>query len=149
MNKISKKILILSTVLLIMLFIAYKEGILRVPNKNSDLTMFISSDIHYLGKELYDDGEAFQKYTENSNGRNFLYIDEVVDAFAYEIENKKPDILIISGDLTNNGEKNNHLKLTEKLRKIEDSSNTRVFVIPAGQGQQDKGTGTLSWKYVL
>lgn len=130
MHKIFNKILLLSVVLLMVFFTACGSKTELVPANNKGLTIYIASDIHYLDKGLYDSGEAFQKYTENANGRNFLYIDEVVDAFAYEIKNKKPDILIISGDLTNNGEKESHLKLAEKLKKLEDSSNTRVFVIP-------------------
>lgn len=122
MHKNLNKVLLLSVVLLMMFFTACSA--------EKGLTIFVASDIHYLDKDLYDGGEAFQKYTENSNGRNFLYIDEVVEAFAYEIENKEPDVLIISGDLTNNGEKNSHLKLAEKLKKIEGSSDTKVFVIP-------------------
>ena len=122
MHKNLNKILLLCVALLMVFFIAC--------GAEKDLNIFIASDIHYLDKDLYDDGEAFQKYTENSNGRNFLYIDEVVEAFSYEIENKKPDVLIISGDLTNNGEMNSHLKLAEKLKKLEGSSGTKVFVIP-------------------
>lgn len=122
MHKISNKVLLVSIVLLMVFFTAC--GI------EKDLTIFVASDIHYLDKDLYDGGEAFQKYTENANGRNFLYIDEVVDAFVYEIESKKSDVLIISGDLTNNGEKKSHLKLAEKLKKLEGSSGTKVFVIP-------------------
>lgn len=122
MHKNLNKILLLSVVLFLVFFTAC--------GAKKDLKIFISSDIHYLDKDLYDGGEAFKKYTENSNGRNFLYIDEVVDAFAYEIENENPDVLIISGDLTNNGEKKSHLKLAEKLNKIEGSSDTKVFVIP-------------------
>lgn len=122
MHKILNKILLISVAILIVFLTAC--------GAKKDLTIFIASDIHYLDKDLYDDGEAFKKYTENSNGRNFLYIDEVVEAFAYEIENNNPDVLIISGDLTNNGEKNSHLKLAEKLKKLEESSGSKVFVIP-------------------
>lgn len=96
----------------------------------SNTTIFVASDIHYMAKDLYDDGEAFLKYSENTNGRNFIYIEEVVNAFAYEIAEKKPDILIISGDLTNNGEKVNHLELAEKLKNIESESGTKVYIIP-------------------
>lgn len=122
MHKISNKVLLVGIVLLMVFFTAC--------GTEKDLTIFVASDIHYLDKDLYDGGEAFKKYTENANGRNFLYIDEVVDAFVYENEIKRSDILIISGDLTNNGEKKSHLKLAEKLKKLEGSSSTKVFVIP-------------------
>lgn len=99
-------------------------------DQDTPITIFVASDIHYMSKELYDGGEAFKKYMESSNGRNFLYIDEVVRAFAYEAEGQKPDALVISGDLTNNGEKTNHLALAERLRELEENSGTKVYIIP-------------------
>ncbi len=98
--------------------------------QGKDVTLFIASDIHYIDKDMYDNGPAFRKYMQGSNGRNFLYIDEVIRAFATEVEEQKPDVLVISGDLTNNGEKINHKKVAELLKQIEDASGTKIYVIP-------------------
>src|SRR3954453_9640760 len=80
----------------------------------NDMTIYTATDIHYLAKDLTDDGEAYKKYVASGDGKQLQYIDEIINAFTYEIENKKPDILIISGDLTNNGEKESHIELSKK-----------------------------------
>lgn len=94
-----------------------------------DINFFVTSDIHYLGKSLTDRGNAFQDYVSNGDGKQLDDIDEIVSTLSYEIKNKKPEVLIISGDLTNNGEKDGHLELSKRLKEIEDSG-TEVFVIP-------------------
>jgi len=95
-----------------------------------EITMFIATDIHYLSKDLYVNGNAFQNYLDTSDGKLINYIDEIMLAFTNDISKKKPDILIISGDLTNNGEKESHVKLAERLDEIEQQSGTRIYVIP-------------------
>lgn len=96
----------------------------------SDITMYVATDTHYLAPELTDQGKAYQTYLSTSDGRQLEYCDEIMDAFSDDVINQEPDILIISGDLTNNGEKESHLRMAEKLKKIESSGKTRVYVIP-------------------
>lgn len=93
------------------------------------LTFFVTNDIHYLAESLRDDGEAFQKFLMDGDGKQLNYIDEILEAFISDIEQKAPEILIISGDLTSNGEKESHTELAEKLNKIEERG-TSVYVIP-------------------
>lgn len=91
--------------------------------------IYIVTDIHYLSNNINDKGIAFQKTVNSSDGRLIKYISELTDAFVYEILENKPDILIISGDLTHNGEKASHLELAEKLKEIENNG-TKVYVVP-------------------
>lgn len=102
---------------------------LRIESGNN-VTMFIATDMHYLAKDLTDQGEAYQTYLSSGDGRQLEYSEEIVDAFSEDVIRQNPDILIISGDLTNNGEKISHLKMAEKLKNIEASADTRIFVIP-------------------
>lgn len=94
-----------------------------------DINFYIATDLHYLSKSLTDGGEAFQNYTSSGDGKQLEYIDEILRAFTFEIKNKKPDILIISGDLTSNGEKESHLALSQKFKEIENAG-TSVYVVP-------------------
>lgn len=103
-------------------------GIIKIKS-GRDVTFFVSTDIHYLAENLTDDGEAFQKFISDGDGRQLNYISELMDAFVNDIRKKKPEVLIVSGDLTTNGEKDSHRELAEKLKKIEESG-TSVFVIP-------------------
>ncbi|MBB6214416.1 3',5'-cyclic AMP phosphodiesterase CpdA [Anaerosolibacter carboniphilus] len=95
-----------------------------------EVTFFVASDIHYLADSLKDGGEAFKKYVAlGDDGRELDYIDEIMRAFIYDIQRKKPEILLVSGDLTNNGEKASHLELKELFKEIE-ALGTSVYVIP-------------------
>jgi 3',5'-cyclic AMP phosphodiesterase CpdA len=109
----------------------------RKVSSEPELTMFVATDIHYLAKELNDQGEAFQAYISSGDGKLLSYTPDIVDAFASDIKSKQPDVLIISGDLTNNGEKESHRELAHKLSEIESSSDTQVYVIPGNHDIQN------------
>lgn len=96
----------------------------------SDLTLFTTTDLHYLSTKLTDHGPAFKRYLANGDGKQLQYSDEMMNAFAYDIENQQPDIVLISGDLTNNGEEQSHRDMAEHLKAIEHNSGTQVYVIP-------------------
>lgn len=122
------------SLLLWMLIVGFLIGC-SINNKNSkvlgkDITMFVANDIHYLVKDLYVKGNAFQYYLDTSDGKLIHYIDEIMLAFTNDIAKKKPDILILSGDLTNNGEKESHVQLAERLDEIEQQTGTRIYVVP-------------------
>ncbi|WP_055665444.1 metallophosphoesterase [Desnuesiella massiliensis] len=101
-----------------------------------EITFFVTNDVHYLAKDLTDGGEAFQEFINSGDGKQLNYIDEIVNAFTRDIKNKKPDILIISGDLTSNGEAKSHLELSKKLKNIE-KLGTSVYVIPGNHDVQN------------
>ena len=101
-----------------------------------DITMFITTDVHYLSKDLTDNGDAFNKFVLTGAGKQINYIDEIFSAFTNEVKNKKPDILIISGDLTSNGEKKSHIDIAKKLDDIE-KDGTLVYVIPGNHDIQN------------
>jgi 3',5'-cyclic AMP phosphodiesterase CpdA len=131
-----KKLFISITAILviaIIIFTIYKPNFQKnqefKPKLSKDTTIYITSDVHNFSDELTDKKEAYQKYISSGNGKQIEYIGEIIDAFVYDIKRKKPDVLIISGDLTNNGEKASHLELAKKLETIE-KSGTNVYVIP-------------------
>lgn len=130
-----------SLVLCITLIIAVLTGCswrkVKTIEAGKDISMLVATDIHYLAKSLNDNGEAFQTILAAGDGRQLNYVNEIVDAFTYDVNKKKPDILIISGDLTYNGEEESHLKLAEKLEDIEKKAGTRVFVIPGNHDIQN------------
>ncbi len=91
--------------------------------------ILFASDLHYLSDELYDDGEAFLSVITNADGKYMPYIEQLTDAFVDQVITDHPDVLVLSGDLTFNGEKISHEHLTQKLEKIEQNG-IRVCVIP-------------------
>jgi len=96
----------------------------------NDLKIIATTDTHYLSKKLNDEGPAFQKFIAGGDGKQLVYSDEMMSAFTYDVGLQRPDITIISGDLTNNGEKQSHLDMAKHLAAMEKSTGTRVYVIP-------------------
>lgn len=91
--------------------------------------IIIASDIHYLAKELTDFGDAFQMMEEQGDGKVVSYIWEVTEAFLDEVIEQRPQALILSGDLTLNGELLSHEALADELRRVE-RAGIQVVVIP-------------------
>ncbi|CQR46085.1 UDP-2,3-diacylglucosamine hydrolase [Paraliobacillus sp. PM-2] len=108
---------------------SFKNPQTKYITSEQELTMFVTTDWHYLAESLTDNGVAFQQYLESGDGKQLQDMDEILDTFAYEVNETKPDLVIISGDLTNNGEKASHKAIAKRLAKLEDSG-TNVFVIP-------------------
>lgn len=92
-------------------------------------TLMVASDLHYMSPTMTDYGPAFERLTENDDGKILPYIDEITDAFLAEVTAQKPSALILSGDLSLNGEKVNHGELARKLRRVQ-AAGVPVLVIP-------------------
>lgn len=92
-------------------------------------TLYLASDLHYLSPKMTDFGKAFQMRTEADDGKVLPYLDQILDAFFEEVEVKKPTALILSGDISYNGEKVNLEELAKKLKKVQDAG-VPVLVIP-------------------
>lgn len=98
-------------------------------SEDSDAKIAVISDDHLYDTEaLGTDGTAFQKYL--SGDRKMLVESEkILDTALEQIKNSGTEYLLISGDLTKDGEKVNHELLAEKLAAFEDESGIEVFVI--------------------
>ncbi len=132
---------VLYIVLITLLMVGCKsDSIASVPeiiDSGEDISIFVATDIHYLATGLNDHGKAFETYFAAGDGKQLNYVDEIFSSFMLDIEMKKPDILVISGDLTNNGEKESHMNMASKLANIEKKTGTRVFVIPGNHDIQN------------
>lgn len=104
---------------------------------DGETVIWIASDLHYFSSELTDHGSLFTEMTEQADGKNTRYIEEITDAFLEEAAEAHPDALILSGDITFNGEKQSHLELAEKLQKLQDMG-IAVLIIP---GNHDIANG--------
>lgn len=67
--------------------------------------IIIASDLHVLAKGLTDGGAVFTKKMEMDDGKTTLYSGEIVEAFLDEVLAERPDALVLSGDLTFEGER--------------------------------------------
>lgn len=93
------------------------------------VTLAAATDLHYIAPELTDGGASFTRTLESGDGKAMAYCEEITEAFVSQVIEKKPDALILSGDLTFNGARASHEALAAKLRLIEDAG-IPVLVIP-------------------
>ena len=93
------------------------------------LNIMVATDLHYLSKSINDGGEAFCNVMSKGDGKVMTYIEEIVDAFVLEVIKRKPDALILLGDLTFNSERISHIELAAKLDNIV-AAGVPVYLIP-------------------
>ncbi|KUP21323.1 metallophosphoesterase [Paenibacillus sp. DMB5] len=106
-----------------------EQQVLRIQS-GQNLRLLTTTDIHYLSPRLTDNGPAFRSFLAAGDGKQLNYSDEMLEALDLDIGIRRPAAVIISGDLTNNGEKASHQDLAGHLRAIEQRTGTRIYVIP-------------------
>ncbi len=99
------------------------------PEEYKPPVIVVASDVHYYSPDLTDYGEAFEEMEKGDDGKLVHYIPQLMDAFTAEMEEFKPSAVILSGDLTLNGEKAGHEALAQKLEILEEKG-VKVLVIP-------------------
>ncbi len=82
------------------------------------ITLAVTTDLHYLSSELRDDGEAFELMTRFSDGALTGYGDEIFAVFITEMTKLHPDAVLVTGDLSFNGEKKSHEHLAEGFEQL-------------------------------
>lgn len=88
----------------------------------------VISDPHVYDTDLGTSGPAFEQYL--AQDRKMLRESEAILVSTLErIKAQHPDFLLISGDLTKDGEKSGHKKLAGYLSELE-TSGIQVFVVP-------------------
>lgn len=98
----------------------------------------VLSDIHVMAPELIvNNGSAWQNYLAGK--RTMLdYSTQLFDELIPQLIADKPDLLLITGDLTKDGEQVSHQLVVKQLDRLR-ASGIRVLVIP---GDHDLGTET-------
>ncbi len=94
--------------------------------KNLNHTLYICSDLHLLANSLVDKQRKKEDYT--SDGRVQAYDYDLVEALIDKVNEDKPEALILTGDLSYNGESLSHLELVKMLEKVD--KDVKVLVIP-------------------
>lgn len=105
---------------------------------SAEVRLMVVSDLHYMAKALYADSELFLRALRAGDGKVSQYSDELLSALALEAERLQPDALLVTGDLSFNGERASHLALARRFAEIE-ASGTPVWVIP---GNHDINSAT-------
>ena len=95
----------------------------------------VLSDIHVMSPELLvNDGTAWQNFL-NSDRKLLDYSHEVYDVLIEKFLADKPNILLITGDLTKDGEKLSHQYVVAGLDRLREVG-IHVYVIPGNHELQ-------------
>lgn len=114
-----KKRIALSAIMAIMVIATVV--ITLVFGKTEQAKIIVATDTHYLSSAINDGGVTFTDMVNNADGKLVQYCNEIISAFSDDVIEQKPDVLILSGDLTFNGEKASHEDFVKKLRYIQDN----------------------------
>lgn len=102
------------------------------------LKILIATDIHYLAGELTDMGSGFLDMVEHGDGKVTNYIWQITEAFVETVIQEQPDLLILAGDLSLDGELKSHTEFAEYLEQIE-MEGIPVAVIPGNHDINNAG----------
>ncbi|WAW14950.1 metallophosphoesterase [Peptostreptococcus equinus] len=101
----------------------------KINGFNKEINIIQISDIHFLSSKLTDYGKAFYENVEKGDAKSVRYVEAIIDAFVYQILNQKPDLVIISGDISYNGERESHIDFSKKLKVLKEH-NIDSIVLP-------------------
>ena len=102
------------------------------------LKIIVATDMHYLARELTDQGSEFVEMVEHGDGKVTNYIWQIVEAFTNEVIEEQPDLLLLTGDLSLDGEYRSHEEFAGYLRRIE-AEGIPVAVIPGNHDINNVG----------
>lgn len=118
---------------------------------NKPYQILVISDTHLLAPELYDQGAAAQRVAQRDM-KLVLQSDELMQDFIDWAIKQKPDLVLITGDLTFNGERASHQRLATHLARLAQNG-VLTLVVPgnhdisnpnAKQYTGDKATATAT-----
>ncbi|MBR4459114.1 MAG: metallophosphoesterase [Clostridia bacterium] len=95
----------------------------------ADTTLMVASDLHYLAPSLFEGSDLFLRNISQGDGKVPQYSAELLRALLDEALEIRPDALLLTGDLTFNGEKQSHLELAAAMDTLRDAG-IPVWVIP-------------------
>lgn len=106
--------------------------------QQTPLTFTVITDTHYFSKKTGVEGKAYN--IANAKSQMLLkYSAELLEAAFKQIkEDKRTDIVLLSGDTTHDGEMTSHEEFIEMLRDLK-KAGKRVYVITATHDYQDDG----------
>ncbi len=97
--------------------------------QDMNLRIAVMSDLHYLSPDMIADTEDFE-HAFNSDRKLLKESSSVLHEMLERVRADKPDILLVSGDLTKDGEQECHAALAKQLQQLQqDVPGLKIYVI--------------------
>lgn len=98
-------------------------------SQDMNLRIAVMSDLHYLSPDMIADTEDFE-HAFNSDRKLLKESSSVLHEMLERVRADKPDILLVSGDLTKDGEQECHAALAKQLQQLQqDVPGLKIYVI--------------------
>lgn len=97
-------------------------------------SFWVISDTHLIADSLHDDGQAFSQMQKTSQGKDLYYQETTLSAFVRMAEEKKPAAIIVTGDVTFNGERVSAERFAEIFKPL---TKTKLLVLPGNHDIYD------------
>lgn len=97
-------------------------------------SFWVISDTHLIADSLHDHGQAFSQMQKTSQGKDLYYQETALSAFVRMAKKKKPAAIIVTGDVTFNGERVSAEKFAEIFKPLEE---TQLLVLPGNHDIYD------------
>lgn len=97
-------------------------------------SFWVISNTHLIADSLHDDGQAFSQMQKTSQGKDLYYQETTLSAFVRMAEEKKPAAIIVTGDVTFNGERVSAERFAEIFKPL---TKTKLLVLPGNHDIYD------------
>jgi hypothetical protein len=104
--------------------------------------LMVFSDPHYYDPSLGTSGAAFDSYVAHDR-KLIAESDAVMRALVSAVNTENPDVVLIPGDLTKDGEQISHFSAASYLGQMK-AQGRRVFVVPGNHDIQNAGAASYS-----
>lgn len=95
--------------------------------KERNTEFWVISDTHLIADSLHDEGPAFSRMQKTSQGKDLYYQEVALTAFMRMAQRKKPAAIIVTGDVTFNGERVSAEKFAQIFKPLKE---TKLLVLP-------------------
>lgn len=96
-------------------------------SNNLNTEFWVITDTHLIADSLHDNGEAFKLIENTSQGKDLNYQEVALTAFCKMANKKKPAAIIVTGDITFNGELVSAIRFQEIFSTLTD---TKLLLLP-------------------
>lgn len=122
--------LLLAVALLLALSVpAFAAQDAQSESSTDTLKIAVMSDDHYLSPSMIRDTEDYQTAL-NSDRKMFAESDAILRTLLDAVRQDKPDVLLLSGDLTKDGEQECHKALAKQLQQLQkEVPGMKIYVI--------------------
>ena len=108
----------------------------RPLTNSSQATIWVLSDTHFIAPSLHDEKTAYTQIKRSAAGKDMDYQPVAINALVQNALKARPTALVITGDVTFNGEKASAESIRRRLQPLV-ANGTKVLIIPGNHDIYD------------